>query len=34
VLIELRQDLIAEPGEQRAWAARLAPMLAEVIRDG
>lgn len=31
VLIELRQDLIAEPEGQRAWAARLAPMLAEVI---
>jgi predicted N-formylglutamate amidohydrolase len=34
VLIELRQDLIAEPGEQRAWAARLAPMLSEVVGDG
>jgi predicted N-formylglutamate amidohydrolase len=31
VLIELRQDLIAEPDGQRAWAERLAPMLAEVI---
>lgn len=31
VLIELRQDLIAGPGDQRAWAARLAPMLAEAI---
>jgi predicted N-formylglutamate amidohydrolase len=33
VLIELRQDLIAEPDGQRAWAARLAPMLAEVIAE-
>jgi predicted N-formylglutamate amidohydrolase len=33
VLIELRQDLIAEPAEQRAWAARLAPMLAGALED-
>jgi predicted N-formylglutamate amidohydrolase len=31
VLIELRQDLIAELDGQRTWAERLAPMLAEVI---
>ncbi len=31
VLIELRQDLIATPEDQRAWAGRLAPILAEVI---
>ncbi|WP_299130584.1 N-formylglutamate amidohydrolase [uncultured Amaricoccus sp.] len=31
VLIELRQDLIATPEDQRAWAARLAPILAQVI---
>lgn len=40
VLIELRQDLIVAEPEQRLWAARLAPMLAEAIsateesRDG
>lgn len=31
VLIELRNDLIATPEGQRAWAARLAPMLAEAL---
>lgn len=31
VLIELRQDLIAAPADQALWAARLAPILAEVI---
>lgn len=31
VLIELRQDLIETPGQQIAWARRLAPMLAEVV---
>ena len=30
-LIELRNDLIATPEGQRAWAARLAPMLAEAL---
>ena len=33
VLIELRQDLIANPGEQAAWAARLAPILARAIEE-
>lgn len=31
ILIELRQDLIAAPEGQVAWAARLAPILAAVI---
>ena len=31
ILIELRNDLIATPAQQRAWAARLAPMLREVL---
>ena len=31
VLIELRNDLIATPEAQAAWAARLAPILAEVL---
>lgn len=31
VLIELRHDLIATPQMQEAWAARLAPILAEVL---
>jgi predicted N-formylglutamate amidohydrolase len=31
VLIELRHDLIATPATQDAWAARLAPILAEVL---
>ncbi len=30
-LIEIRQDLIARPDDQVAWAARLAPILAEVV---
>jgi predicted N-formylglutamate amidohydrolase len=33
VLIELRQDLIATPDDQRLWAERLAPMLAQVIEE-
>ena len=33
VLIELRQDLIATPDDQRLWAERLAPMLAHVIEE-
>jgi predicted N-formylglutamate amidohydrolase len=33
VLIELRQDLIATEGDQRLWAARLAPILQEVIEE-
>jgi predicted N-formylglutamate amidohydrolase len=33
VLIELRQDLIATPENQRLWAERLAPMLAQVIEE-
>jgi predicted N-formylglutamate amidohydrolase len=33
VLIELRQDLIATPEDQRLWAARLAPILGEVIGE-
>lgn len=32
VLIELRNDLIASPADQRLWAARLAPMLKEAAR--
>lgn len=31
VLIELRQDLIADEAGQRHWAARLAPLLAEAL---
>jgi predicted N-formylglutamate amidohydrolase len=31
ILIELRNDLIATPAQQQAWAARLAPMLREVL---
>lgn len=31
VLIELRNDLIAEEATQRAWAQRLAPILSEVL---
>jgi predicted N-formylglutamate amidohydrolase len=30
-LIELRNDLIATESQQRAWAARLAPILQEVL---
>ncbi len=33
VLIELRQDLIATPADQRLWAARLAPILRQVIEE-
>jgi predicted N-formylglutamate amidohydrolase len=33
VLIELRQDLIATPDDQRLWAARLAPILSQVIEE-
>ena len=33
VLIELRQDLIHAPADQRLWAERLAPILAEVIEE-
>lgn len=31
VLIELRQDLIAAEAEQEAWAARLAPILGDIV---
>lgn len=31
ILIELRNDLIATPAQQQAWAARLAPMLRDVL---
>jgi len=31
VLVELRNDLIGTPAAQAGWAARLAPMLAEVL---
>lgn len=34
VLIELRNDLIATPRDQRLWAERLAPMLAKAARCG
>ena len=30
-LIEIRNDLIATEAQQQAWAARLAPILAEVL---
>jgi predicted N-formylglutamate amidohydrolase len=33
VLIELRQDLIATPGDQALWAARLAPIIEEAIEE-
>ncbi|MCV2880192.1 N-formylglutamate amidohydrolase [Sedimentimonas flavescens] len=33
VLIELRNDLIAQPDGQIAWADRLAPVLDQVLRD-
>jgi predicted N-formylglutamate amidohydrolase len=33
VLIELRQDLIATPGDQALWAARLAPILSQAIEE-
>ena len=32
ILIELRNDLIATPGAQNAWAERLAPMLEEAAQ--
>lgn len=31
LLIEVRNDLIATPGGQREWAARLAPVIADVL---
>lgn len=31
ILVELRHDLIARPEGQEAWAARLAPILSEVL---
>jgi predicted N-formylglutamate amidohydrolase len=33
VLIEIRQDLIATAEDQAAWAARLAPILAQAIEE-
>lgn len=33
VLIEVRQDLIATPADQRLWAERLAPILSQVIEE-
>lgn len=33
VLIELRQDLIATPAQQQAWALRLAPILSDVLAE-
>lgn len=33
VLVELRNDLIAQPSGQRAWAERLAPVLQEVLAE-
>jgi predicted N-formylglutamate amidohydrolase len=33
VLIELRQDLVATPDDQRLWAARLAPILRQVVEE-
>ncbi|MBR9762887.1 MAG: N-formylglutamate amidohydrolase [Rhodobacteraceae bacterium] len=33
VLIELRNDVIATPAQQRAWAGRLAPILEEVLAE-
>lgn len=33
VLIEVRNDLIADAGAQAAWAARLAPVLERVLAD-
>lgn len=33
VLIELRNDLIAQPGGQQKWAARLAPVLAKTLAE-
>jgi predicted N-formylglutamate amidohydrolase len=33
ILIELRNDLIATPATQRAWALRLAPILEQVLSE-
>jgi len=33
VLIELRQDLIATPGDQALWAGRLAPIIGRAIEE-
>ena len=33
VLIEIRQDLIGTPADERLWAARLAPILSRVIEE-
>jgi predicted N-formylglutamate amidohydrolase len=33
VLIEVRNDLIADPAGQAAWAARLAPILTQVLAE-
>lgn len=33
VLVELRQDLIATPAAQAAWALRLAPILVQVLKE-
>lgn len=33
VLIELRNDLIERPEDQKAWAVRLAPILDQALRD-
>jgi predicted N-formylglutamate amidohydrolase len=33
VLIEIRQDLIGTPADQRLWAGRLAPILSQVIEE-
>lgn len=33
ILIELRNDLIETPAQQAAWAARLAPILQEVLAE-
>ena len=34
VLIEIRNDLIETPAQQRAWGTRLAPILEEVLEKG
>ncbi|WP_368562242.1 N-formylglutamate amidohydrolase [Pseudoxanthomonas sp. UTMC 1351] len=33
VMIEVRNDLISEPSDQRAWADRLAPLLVRAFQD-
>ncbi|MBL3563347.1 N-formylglutamate amidohydrolase, partial [Rhodovulum sulfidophilum] len=33
VLVELRNDVIAAPADQAAWAARLAPILEAALAD-